>query len=112
MQISFGDKVRVRSTPLTEARGVAGLIGQVYGVTTPSVTHVEVLGDTADDQAINVFFEAKHESHWFATDLLEFVDHAPGTEITLKGVSKKWVRVESGDWSEREKNEKPWWKFW
>ena len=31
--ISFGDNVRVRATAVTEARGLAGLVGQVAGNT-------------------------------------------------------------------------------
>ena len=34
-QITFGDNVRVRPSPETETRGVAGLLGQVYGETRP-----------------------------------------------------------------------------
>ena len=108
--ISFGDNVRVRSTPVTEERGLAGLSGQVYGETTPSVMDVEVIGQPKTDYAINVFFETQKKSYWFASDLLELVDHAAGTEIILKGIPKKWVRSESGEWIERP--EKPWWKFW
>ena len=113
-KISFGDHVRVRRTALTEERGLAGLSGNVHAETTPSVTGVEVIGQPKTDYAINVFFESNKQSYWFASDLLEFVDHAPGTEITLKGVSKKWVRSESGEWIEQPQKQpqKPWWKFW
>jgi hypothetical protein len=110
---SFGDRVRIRSSTETESKGVAGLTGQVYGQTTPSVSGVEVIGETTSDYAINVFFEGRDESFWFAASLVEFIDHAPGTEITLDGVPKKWVRTETGDWQE-EPNEpktvKRWWK--
>jgi hypothetical protein len=109
--ISFGDNVRVRSTTLTNERGLAGLSGQVYGETTPSVTGVEVIGEPKTDYAINVFFKSQNTSYWFASHLLEFVDHAPGTEITVKSApTKKWVRAESGEWVEERK--RPWWKFW
>jgi hypothetical protein len=101
--ISFGDRVRVRATPVTEERGLAGLTGQVYGETTPSLMGVEVIGETKTDYALNVFFESQKKSYWFASDLLEFIDHAPGTEITFKGVSKKWVRTASGDWQDQGK---------
>jgi|SRR5215213_2823528 len=115
--ISFGDNVRVRATPLTEELGLAGAAGQVYGETTPSVTNVEVIGEIQEDYAINVFFEGRKESFWFAPELLEFIDHAPGTEITLHGVPKKWVRSSSGEWDESDTDNsqginKPWWKFW
>jgi hypothetical protein len=115
--ISFGDNVRVRGTPLTHELGLAGLAGQVYGETTPSITGVDVIGETRDDYAINVFFEEQKESFWFVSELLEFIDHAPGTEIRLDGVPKKWVRTESGGWAESDADAspdrgKPWWKFW
>ncbi len=100
--ISFGDNVCVRETPATTAAGLAGLSGNVYGHTTPSVTGVEVIGDLTEDFAVNIHFEGRGESFWFAVELLEFVDHAPGTEIQLAGVPKKWVRTESGKWQEIE----------
>jgi len=109
-KIAFGDNVRVLSTPITEERGLAGLSGDVRGETTPSVTGVEVIGQPKTDYAINVFFESQKKSYWFASDLLEFVNHAADTVITLKGVPKKWVRSESGAWIEQP--QKPWWKFW
>jgi hypothetical protein len=102
--ISFGDKVRVRPSPETEAHGLAGLCGQVYGETTPSVTGVSVIGRVTRDYALNVHFEGRAETLWFAPELLEFVDHAPGTEVRLDGVAKKWTRSASGEWIEtREK---------
>ncbi len=114
MDASFGDRVRIRRTSETEQAGVAGLVGQVYGETTPSVTNVDVIGSPADDYAINVYFEERDEACWFAADLVEFLDHAPGTEIRLDGVDKRWIRTEDGGWREEPLLEKktPWWKFW
>jgi hypothetical protein len=112
---SFGDNVRIRSSVETESSGVAGLLGQVYGQTTPSVSGVGVIGELESDYAINVFFEDRQESFWFAPALVEFIDHAPGTEITLDGVAKKWVRTETGEWEEESvemKSTKPWWRLW
>ncbi len=109
--ITFGDNVRVRALPETEARGVAGLCGQVYGETMPSVTGVSVIGQVTRDYALNVHFEGRTETLWFAPELLEFIDHAPGTEVRLDGVPKKWVRSASGEWVET-KERKPWWRFW
>lgn len=100
LRISFGDNVRVRETAATQAAGVAGLVGSVYGETTPSVTGVEVIGEFKDDYAINVHFKERGVSFWLAADQLEFVDHAPGSEVTLDGVNKKWIRLESGEWEE------------
>jgi hypothetical protein len=100
LPISFGDNVRVLETPATQAVGVAGLAGQVYGWTTPSVTGVNVIGELKEDYAINVYFEERGEELWFASDQLELLDHAPGTEITLEGVDKKWLRNEAGEWEE------------
>lgn len=113
--ISFGDNVRVRHAPETEATGVAGLEGKVYGETTPSVTNVEVLGELESDFALNVYFEDRGDSLWFAPSLLEFINHAPGTEVTLEGVPKRWIRTADGRWIEESTSEalkKPWWKFW
>jgi hypothetical protein len=115
--ISFGDNVRVLATPLTQGLGLAGMVGKVYGETMPSVTNVEVIGEIQEDYAINIFFKDRNESSWFAPELLEFIDHAPGTEIRVEGVPKKWVRTASGEWVESNTEDspddsKPWWKFW
>ena len=109
--ITFGDNVRVRSSPETEARGVAGLVGQVYGETTPSVTGVAVIGEVTRDHALNVHFEGRAETLWFAPELLEFVDHGANAEIRLDGVPKKWARTATGEWAEIP-DRKPWWRFW
>jgi hypothetical protein len=100
--ITFGDNVRIRSTPDTEAVGIAGLLGQVYGHTTPSVTGVDVIGPLVGDLAINVYFAERGESFWFAPELVSFVDQAPGTEMEIgEGASaKKFIRTAWGDWSE------------
>jgi hypothetical protein len=110
-EISFGDSVRVVSTPETDSLGVAGLVGQVYGITTPSVTGVSVIGDVVGDQAINVQLKERDEPLWFSPQLLELVDHAVGTEITIDGVPKKWIRSTDGDWNEIA-TKKPWWRVW
>lgn len=114
---SFGDNVRIRSTALTERLGLANLVGSVFGETTPSVTGIEVIGDSEGNHAIHVFFEDRRKGFWFAPELLEFVDHAPGAEIRLDGVPKKWTRSATGEWTEADVAEElparsPWWKFW
>jgi len=95
-QITFGDNVRVRLTPETEVSGHAGLVGQVYGGTTPSVTRVKVIGELMRDCAVAVHFNDRNESVWFAEQLIEFVDHAPGTIVG--GAATKWVRSATGEW--------------
>ena len=114
MNVSLFDNVRILTTKETEEAMVAGLAGQVYGVTTPSVTGVEVIGSPSDDHAINVHFDELDENYWFAPDLVEFLDHAPGTEINLDGVDKRWIRMENGSWHEESlvEQKRPWWKFW
>ena len=109
--ITFGDNVRLRSTPETKALGVAGEIGQVYGETTPSVTKVAVIGELVGDYAVNVHFKGRTDALWFVPELLEFVDHAAGTEIRIDGVPKKWTRNASGEWVESPAK-RPWWRFW
>ena len=114
MNVSFGDKVCIRATKETEAVGVAGLKGHVCGETTPSVTGVEVIGTPSADFAVNVHIEERDEAYWFAPELVEFIDHAPGTEIRLEGVDKRWIRTEDGGWKEESvgHRKRPWWRFW
>ena len=111
MSIAFGDTVRILSSPETEALGVAGKTGQVYGETTPSVTSVDVIGQVTDDFAINVSVAGIEEQYWFAPALLEFVDHSAGTEIIIG--NHRAVRREDGSWDESKvEPEKAWWQFW
>ena len=96
------DRVRVRTTAATEAAGFAGITGQVYGETVPSSSGVgrdQIIGEMKEDYAVNVNFKELNKSVWFTRDLLEFVDHAPGTEITAG--SKTRVRTETGEWIEK-----------
>lgn len=86
--VSFNDKVRVLATPETEAIAVAGLIGIVYGETTPSITSVEVIGEITSDYAINVAFEENNETFWFVPELLEFAEHPQLVAAPIK--MKKW----------------------
>jgi hypothetical protein len=105
------------STPDTTKRGLAHRTGHIYGETTPSVTNIEVIGTLTQDYALNVHIEELDESFWFAAELIELIDHAPGTEIRLHGVPKRWTRSAVGSWLEelvtdRCEGQKPWWKFW
>jgi hypothetical protein len=71
----------------------------VYGVTTPSVTGVKVIGQLREDRAIHVFVQGRNEPLWFTADLLEFIDHG-GAVATIKGVNQQWKRNEDGTWTE------------
>src|SRR5260370_15702447 len=98
--VSLENNGSVRLTAVTVERGLAGHYGQVYGETTPSVTGVQVIGELHADFAINVHVAEKGEAYWFAEELLEFLDHAAGSEIRIQGVPKKWTRSASGEWIE------------
>jgi hypothetical protein len=98
----FGNKVIVKSSPETEANGLVGKTGEIYGHTTPTVTGVEVIGKTDKDFALNVYFEDIKESFWFDEDLIQQLDNGDGTEITLDGVDKKWTKDSTGNWIEED----------
>ena len=98
--ICYGDNVRIRRTPETERLGIAEVIGNVYGETTPSETGVEVIGELLSDYAHQVYFESLKKSYWFAPEMLEFVNHAPGTEVHVHGTAFKSVRQRDGTWKD------------
>jgi len=98
--ICYGDNVRIRRTPETERLGIAEAIGNVYGETTPSETGVEVIGELLSDYAHQVYFESLRKSYWFAPEMLEFVNHAPGTEVHVHGTAFKSVRQRDGTWKD------------
>ncbi len=70
------------------------------GFTTPSKTGVTVIGQN-DDYAINVRFVGDENDYWFGRDVLEFVDHSPGMQITIG--TKSFVRSADGSWQELKK---------
>ncbi len=112
---SFGDNVRVRPAPETVSLGIAGLSGQVFGFTTPSVTGVSVIGSTGEDYAINVSIPGRGSDFWLAAHLVEVIDHAPSTTISIDAAPTQHVRNADGTWRVEPKspsNAKPWWKFW
>ncbi|MGC1272650.1 MAG: hypothetical protein WBC44_03000 [Planctomycetaceae bacterium] len=102
--ISFGDTVRVCSTPVTADLGLAGMIGQVYGETTPSITGVDVIGESEADFAIAVMFDERGDTFWFSPDSIEFIDHSPGTRIEIAGHRR--VRDARGVWHDQ--STEPW----
>ena len=111
MSITFGDNVRILSSPETDEKNLSGKIGQVYGETTPSVTAIDVIGEVKNDYAINVSIEEMGSEFWFAPELLELVDHAEGTEIVIGNY--RAVRRADGTWDESGTNtNKKWWEFW
>jgi hypothetical protein len=97
----FGDHVRIKATEETERLGFAGREGIVFGWTTPSLTRVDVVGPLSEDFAFNVNFEDLNQAVWFAADLMELLDHAPGQVFRLDGVDAEWVRLPNGEWEER-----------
>jgi hypothetical protein len=110
----FGNKVKIKSSPETGRRGLAGKTGEIFGHTIPSASGVEVIGDTGEDFAYNVFFRDIRASFWFDEDLLEHLDNAAGTTITLDGAEKKWTKNSDGKWVEEDVSpvsKKKWWKI-
>ncbi|WP_422343510.1 hypothetical protein [Parasphingorhabdus sp.] len=77
------EKAIVKNTAETEAKGLAGRHGLVFGWTTPSVTQVSVIGATDDDLAVNVFFEDLDRDFWFCEAVLEFYDDGVEAEFQV-----------------------------
>lgn len=97
-EIAFGDNVRIVEDIATSESGHANMIGVCYGVTTPSVTAVEVVGGTTGDVALNVHFENETISDaWFAPELVALVDHAVGSRATVG--SHAFVKGADGEWT-------------
>jgi hypothetical protein len=94
----FGDRVRIKESPETLSARVAGLEGDVYGFTTPSVTGVEVIGGAPDDYALNVSLPDRDAELWFRPDLVELLHHNPGTVMQVGDVQA--VRQPDGSWLE------------
>jgi len=91
---SFGDRVRIKESSETLAAGIAGLDGDIYGVTTPSVTGVQVVGGSPDDCAVNVSIAGHGDTFWISPDLVEVLHHNAGMEMRVGNV--KAVRRADG----------------
>lgn len=116
----LGNNVKIKSSPETIEAGLAGKNGVIFGVTVPSLSGVDVIGDLKEEYAVNVYFEDLEENFWFDPELIEMIDSGFGTVITLKGVDKKWTKEKNGEWKEEDTSTskkpdtsvKKWWKFW
>jgi hypothetical protein len=95
---TFGDHVRIRRAPETEALGLAGLEGVVFGESRPSSSGVHVVGPAPVDYVLNVFIEEREEDFWLRPELVQFLDHAPGQRVHLDGVPHIWERQVDGSW--------------
>jgi hypothetical protein len=96
--LDFGDRVRVRATREADEAGVSGRPGTVYGYTTPSLGFVtEIVGTPSDDTAVAVTLDGEDDIRWFATDLIEFVDHGAGTTIQIG--EQTLTRESDGSWT-------------
>ncbi|NBW06739.1 MAG: hypothetical protein EBR82_01795 [Caulobacteraceae bacterium] len=100
------DAARVRSTPVTEAAGYAGAEGTIHGVTTVSLSGVDVIGEPEDDVAIYVDFDGQLPEAWFQPSLVEVIGEPAMTVTVGKG---RMERSEGGEWREAPR---PWWRFW
>ena len=102
-RLTMGDNVMMRDTDLTRALGIARATGSIFGETRPSTSGVEVMGDCADDFAVCVHLDSLKLEFWFSADLVEFVDHAPGSTMEIGGTH--YVRDVDGRWHECEPGE-------
>ena len=100
------DSARIRSTPATVEAGYAGAEGTVFGITTVSVTGVEVVGEPEEDVAVNVDFGESLPSAWFQPSLVE-VTGVPASTLTIGR-----ARLEREDGGEWQVVKEPWWRFW
>ena len=95
--ISFGGKVRILASDSTTASGHADLIGVCHGITTPSVTCLEVVGYAPDDIALNVHFDDPTvRDAWFAPEHVGIVDHGVGSQATVG--DHRFVKTRADDW--------------
>jgi hypothetical protein len=93
----LGDTVRIVSTPETIAAGYADRTGTCHGFTTPSITGVQVIGNSGADNALNVAFD-DGTTAWFDPSLVAFMDVNAG-QVAKIG-EKRFIRQPTGEWVE------------
>jgi hypothetical protein len=93
--------VRIRATADTEALGLAGLVGSVYGWSVPSSSGVEpIVGPVPSDFVISVYLEARNEQIWIAPELTDDLGDGTGRTPALEGVPVRWVQRTDDAWEE------------
>jgi hypothetical protein len=93
--------VRIHATAGTEALGLAGLVGSVYGWSVPSSSGVEpIVGPVPSDFVISVYLEARNEQIWIAPELTDDLGDGAGRTPALEGVRVRWVQRPDGAWEE------------
>ena len=108
MKIEFGDNVKFVDNEITRKAGIALKDGVCVGFTTPSRTDISYIGNTELDYALSIELNENSETIWATQDLLMFVDHGEGQEITIGNT--RATRRADGSWNEeiieQEKNPK------
>jgi len=107
------DTVQVRVTHETAEFGLAGLTGQVCGVTVPSrsgVLRADIVGNLTEDYAVSVRFDELFREYWFARGLLNPVDQSAGSQVGAGGKAKSWA--ESGNWRDERNRRYKFTRFW
>jgi hypothetical protein len=90
VDVILGEKVRVRTTPLTQQIGCAGSLGFIDGVVRPSTCTVHVIGESSKDVALSVLIEDGLDQYWFAPELLEFVSRPHVTLLEVLADPIHW----------------------
>ena len=99
--VAFGDRARIRDTPLTSERGLAGRVGTVHGHTMPSLGYAtDVIGASAQDLAVAISFDPDEPTVWIAAELVDFVDHGGAFEIVIE--ERRLTRSPDGSWTEEQ----------
>ena len=109
--LRFGDIVRIRQTPETLQAEIAGLVGTMYGFTTPSVTGVATVGALADDLALNVHVDSLGQAFWLDPSDIELVERPETLEFSVAGKTIQ-VTQRDGEFKEEIISPRPWWRFW
>jgi len=113
-EIAFGDNVQIKNAEATRQSGHADLLGICYGMTTPSATGAEIIGDTDHDVALNVHFVSDAIADaWFAPELVVLVDHVEGSQATVG--DRSFVKTADGEWVPEQPNDrtaKVVWRRW
>lgn len=97
MIIEFGDHVRFVDNEVTREAEVALKEGKCMGYTTPSMSHIEFIGETEVDYAISIELE-DGELIWTTQDLVEFLHHGEGQVMEIG--NKRAIRRADGSWKE------------
>jgi hypothetical protein len=102
VDLASGDEVRVHATAEAIEAGLAGLVGEVIGMSAEPEAGIPVIGANVEGGAVNVSFKDREGTFWFAKNQLEAMNQPPAAPVESEAAAEEAAVAAKP---------KPWWRF-